>query len=218
MLVELRVFRKSKLGFLLVGHTHDQIDQMLSRFSKKLNHMSTLILPIMVEIINGSYTLAPHIIFFNDTLDFKRLITDMYPSPTQELKDVSFKLQFRIKKEDGQMLMWARSFPTTKGSSFTISQGHPMLSYLVCFIEPCKKLKTWIDQQESSWMITRQLQDDISKKKGICFIQRRQNIGGGFYLKSMETRASCLRGNPIETNSNLSRSAKCRWEQLVHSK
>ena len=34
MLVKLKVFKKIKIGFLLVGHTHDQIDQMFSRFVK----------------------------------------------------------------------------------------------------------------------------------------------------------------------------------------
>ena len=36
MLVEKGIFKKIKVNFLLVGHTHDHIDQMFSRFSKKL--------------------------------------------------------------------------------------------------------------------------------------------------------------------------------------
>ena len=36
MLVELGIFKKIKVGFLLVGHTHDHIDQMFSRFSVTL--------------------------------------------------------------------------------------------------------------------------------------------------------------------------------------
>jgi hypothetical protein len=32
MLVELGIFQKVKVGFLLLGHTHDHIDQMFSRF------------------------------------------------------------------------------------------------------------------------------------------------------------------------------------------
>ena len=34
MLVEQAVFRKVKVNFLLVGHTHDHIDQMFSTFSR----------------------------------------------------------------------------------------------------------------------------------------------------------------------------------------
>ncbi|KAL3697175.1 hypothetical protein R1sor_011251 [Riccia sorocarpa] len=36
MLLENKVFTKIKLGFLLVGHTHDFVDQMFSRFSQAL--------------------------------------------------------------------------------------------------------------------------------------------------------------------------------------
>ena len=35
MLVERGIFKNIKVNFLLVGHTHDHIDQMFSRFSKK---------------------------------------------------------------------------------------------------------------------------------------------------------------------------------------
>ncbi|KAL3680769.1 hypothetical protein R1sor_023725 [Riccia sorocarpa] len=42
MLLEKKVFTKIKLGFLLVGHTHDFVDQMFSRFSQALRREDTL--------------------------------------------------------------------------------------------------------------------------------------------------------------------------------
>ena len=36
MLVEKGIFKKIKINLLLVGRTHDHIDKMFSRFSKKL--------------------------------------------------------------------------------------------------------------------------------------------------------------------------------------
>ena len=36
LLVELGVFRKIKVSFLMVGHTHEDVDQMFSRFSNYL--------------------------------------------------------------------------------------------------------------------------------------------------------------------------------------
>jgi hypothetical protein len=36
MLVEMGIFQKVKVGFLLVGHTHDHIDQMFIPFSVTL--------------------------------------------------------------------------------------------------------------------------------------------------------------------------------------
>ena len=55
MLVEKKVFKKVKLGFLLVGHTHDQIDQMFIRFSVKLAKQSAFDLPKICEVLRESY-------------------------------------------------------------------------------------------------------------------------------------------------------------------
>ena len=54
MLVELRIFQKVKVGFLLVGHTHDHIDQMFSRFSVTLRRKEAGSFPSLIECINKS--------------------------------------------------------------------------------------------------------------------------------------------------------------------
>ena len=59
MLVELRIFQKVKVGFLLVGHTHDHIDQMFSRFSVTLRRKEVGSLPSLIECIKKSYMLEP---------------------------------------------------------------------------------------------------------------------------------------------------------------
>ena len=51
MLVERGVFKKIKVGFLMVGHTHDQIDQMFSKFSMKLNKTRAYRLETLEEIL-----------------------------------------------------------------------------------------------------------------------------------------------------------------------
>jgi hypothetical protein len=45
MLFELEIFQKVKIGFLLIGHTHDHIDQMVSHFSVTLKMKNVAILP-----------------------------------------------------------------------------------------------------------------------------------------------------------------------------
>lgn len=50
MLVEKEIFKKIKVGFLLVGHTHDHIDQMFSVFSKRLSREDAFTLPKMASI------------------------------------------------------------------------------------------------------------------------------------------------------------------------
>src|SRR5450759_2709159 len=76
MLVEKGIFKKIKVGFLLVGHTHDQIDQMFSRFSTKLNKQRAFRLDSLEEIIVDSYTPKPEIIFVDEVADFKKFVTD----------------------------------------------------------------------------------------------------------------------------------------------
>ena len=76
MLVTKKIFKKIKIGFLLVGHTHDQIDQMFSRFSTKLNKQRAFRLETLEEIIMDSYKPKPEIIFVNEVADFRKFVTD----------------------------------------------------------------------------------------------------------------------------------------------
>lgn len=52
MLVEQRIFKKVKLGFLLVGHTHDQ---MFSRSSVKLARKSAFDLPAICNVLKEAF-------------------------------------------------------------------------------------------------------------------------------------------------------------------
>ena len=61
MLVEMGIFQKVKVGFLLVGHTHDHIDQMFSRFSVTLKRKNVGSLPSLIECIKKKY--IPEIFF-----------------------------------------------------------------------------------------------------------------------------------------------------------
>jgi hypothetical protein len=61
MLVEMGIFQKVKFGFLLVGHTHDHIDQMFSHFSITLKRENVGMLPSMIEFIKKAY--IPELVF-----------------------------------------------------------------------------------------------------------------------------------------------------------
>ena len=54
MLVNQGVFKKIKVNFLLVGHTHDHIDQMFSTFSRQLSRHDAFTLPKLVYIISDA--------------------------------------------------------------------------------------------------------------------------------------------------------------------
>jgi hypothetical protein len=55
MLVEMGIFQKVKVGFLLFGHTHDHIDQMFSHFSVTLKRKNIGSIPSLIECINKAY-------------------------------------------------------------------------------------------------------------------------------------------------------------------
>ena len=62
MLVNRGVFRKVKVNFLLVGHTHDHIDQMFSTFSRQLSRYDAFTLPKLFDVICDAYTTRLNVI------------------------------------------------------------------------------------------------------------------------------------------------------------
>ena len=99
MLVQMKIFKKVKLGFLLVGHTNDQIDQMFSRFLIKLAKKSAFDLPQICVFLEDAYVPKPSIRFVKETYNFRSFAIDAatnMPSFAQ-LNNHSFQHQFIIK-------------------------------------------------------------------------------------------------------------------------
>ena len=76
MLVERGILKKIKVNFLLVVHTHDYIDQMFSRFSKKLARCDAFKLPTLSRLITRPYTPKPNIQHLDEVYDFKHFCVD----------------------------------------------------------------------------------------------------------------------------------------------
>ena len=64
------------MNFLLIGHTHDHIDKMFSRFSKKLVRCDDFTLPTLSKLIVEAYTLKPKVQHLNEVYDFKGFCMD----------------------------------------------------------------------------------------------------------------------------------------------
>jgi len=141
MLVQKKIFKKIKIGFLLVGHTHDQIDQMFSRISTKLNKQRAFRLESLEEIIIHSYKPRPEIIFVHDVADFKKFVSDknqpnlegVEGSVLLPLNGIRDQKQFRIKQvigEDGvnDIQFHAKHLSSTKdwGESVRLVRYIPM--------------------------------------------------------------------------------------------
>ena len=72
-LVNLGVFSKVKVNFLLVGHTHENIDQHFSRFSIALRQRDCLTLDDLMKVATDSLQQQPEVV--NRQTDFANLTT-----------------------------------------------------------------------------------------------------------------------------------------------
>ena len=59
LLVELKIFRKIKIGFLMVGHTHEDVDQLFSRFSQRLGWNESKTIQQLMDQFEKSFTPKP---------------------------------------------------------------------------------------------------------------------------------------------------------------
>ena len=111
MLVRKRIFKKIKLGFLIVGHTHDTIDQMFSKFSKKLNRVKCFSLPVLERELKSAYTPTPVITLLIETFDFRRYVFESPSILIDSVKNISYHHQFKIEfTNDDDMVptMWRK--------------------------------------------------------------------------------------------------------------
>jgi hypothetical protein len=117
MLVHRGLFKKVKVNFLLVGHTHDH-DQMFSTFSKKLSHPDAFTLPALSTLICESYTPKPELIHLTEVYDFKR-----YAQGTDDennrifvpLHNIGFNHVFFIKRDEANniTLLFAKQYSSS---------------------------------------------------------------------------------------------------------
>jgi len=108
LLVELIILQKVKVGFLLVGHTHDHIYLMFSHLSVTLRRKEVGSLPSLIECIRKSYMPEPTFDVLEETIDMQRFILGSYGEGKciEQFNDISFQHQFRIQKSDGKTLIW----------------------------------------------------------------------------------------------------------------
>ena len=118
MLVDQGLFRKVKVNFLLVGHTHDHIDQMFSTFSRQLSRHDAFTLPKLFDVICDAYTPRPKVLHLKEVYDFKRYISYGGFGNAKvlvQLNNISFNHIFMIKKNEisGSMLLYAKQYSSS---------------------------------------------------------------------------------------------------------
>jgi hypothetical protein len=115
MLLKNRVFKKIKIGFLLVGHTHDQIDQMFSRFSKRLSRHKAFTFNELRSIICDSYKPEPVVVLLTETFDFRRYAFEVPALIIESIRNITFHHQYKIafsRDDENTPRQWGKKFST----------------------------------------------------------------------------------------------------------
>lgn len=110
-LVEKGVFRKIKVSFLMVGHTHEDIDQVFSKFSHWLCKHAAMTLEKLMEGFEKCYTPAPTSIRTSTVFN----ITEWLIPHLNTIKNHSKPHIFKIAKDDnGRARIFWKEWSTDK--------------------------------------------------------------------------------------------------------
>ena len=151
MLVDKGIFKKIKVNFLLVGHTHDHIDQMFSRFSKKLARCDAFTLPTLSRLIAEAYTPKPDVQHLDEVYDFKRFCVDGDGTGCRvlaPLNNISFNHVFLIQKSEvahNQTMLYAKQYSSS--SQWEPRDGCRLLLYFPDVVIYGAEQKPYDDQK-----------------------------------------------------------------------
>lgn len=93
-LVDTGVFKKVKVCFLLVGHTHENIDQMFSRLSVKLRKSDIFYGEDLVEAARTCFTPSPMATWITHAFDWKTFFVSS--QSYLDIQDLSFNHNFKV--------------------------------------------------------------------------------------------------------------------------
>lgn len=111
LLVARGVFDIVQLGFLMVGHTHEDIDALFSRFSEKLRKKTTFTFPHLMKLFNECVSMQPAPFLLQKVASFKDFVKGCLHDGTDSLVGHSKPLQFRFHMSDGIPLMQYKVHP-----------------------------------------------------------------------------------------------------------
>ena len=97
-----------KLNFLMVGHTHEDVDQMFSRISSKLAKVDVHTLPQLMTAIEESTTPSPEVIHLRSIVDYRASLLQV-KGLIGSIRDTHvFKFQ---QNADGLMKVFYKGWP-----------------------------------------------------------------------------------------------------------
>ena len=133
LLVAQGAFKIVQLGFLTVGHTHEDIDAMFSRFSKKLRVGKTFTSPHLMDTLRTSSASSPAPFLLTKVPAFKAYCDGYICDGQEALIGHSKPLLFRFFMEGDRQVMQFKAHVAVHNWSGSIhlwktdSEGKPKL-------------------------------------------------------------------------------------------
>jgi len=112
LLVAKGIFKQVYVGFLMVGHTHEDVDAMFSKFSESMRTKDAYTLPQMMDIFCNCYSGHPVPSLVEEVPDFKSFLEGYIPDKGDALCGHKDPLQFRFLNIDGFLMMQYRMNPS----------------------------------------------------------------------------------------------------------
>lgn len=111
VLIEMGIFTKIKISFLMVGHTHEDIDQMFSCISRRLSKNNARTLVELIREIGLSYTPVIEVDILTYMYDVRRWLEEcIVLNLSGHIHQHQFKL---VKGPDGKALLFYKKWSTS---------------------------------------------------------------------------------------------------------
>ena len=94
LLVAMGIFKQVYVGFLMMGHTHEDVDAMFKKISNSMRVKDAYTLPQMMDIVHNSYSQQPMPSLVEEVLDFKSFLQGYIPDKLEALCGHKDPLQF----------------------------------------------------------------------------------------------------------------------------
>ncbi|XP_071143900.1 uncharacterized protein [Mytilus edulis] len=110
-LVDIGLFKKVKISFLMVGHTHEDIDQVFSRFSVWLSKFSTLTMDQLLKAFESCYNPHPLSVQLDHVFNFTNWLEKHIEKIEGHSKPHCYKIS---KDQDGKTKLYFKNWSTDK--------------------------------------------------------------------------------------------------------
>ncbi|XP_060558548.1 uncharacterized protein LOC132718827 [Ruditapes philippinarum] len=94
----------------MVGHTHEDIDQVFSRISCHMKHVDAPTLPALLHAIGDSTTPSPQVVNLEGIYNYKATLENVRGM----IEGISGPHQFMIKKKEGKVILHYKDWPIDK--------------------------------------------------------------------------------------------------------